>query len=104
MDLKDLITEYLANGEEAFRAFNAGHPETSEKLFRQNEKLIEEYFKGKATPTGDVKKSASMEKTEDEQKEKPAAVPGASLRPGPFGPAQDAPKGSAPQQEPKQTE
>jgi len=76
MDLKDLIKEYLENGEEAFRAFNAGHPETSEKLFKRNGDLIREYFAGKATPVGDVTKSATSEKTAETSQATPVQPAG----------------------------
>jgi len=83
MDLKDLVAKYLENGEEAFRAFNAGHPETSEKLFKRNEDLIREYFAGKAPPAGDVTESTTSEKTAETSQATPAQPAGhAAKAPG----------------------
>ena len=77
MDLKDVIAIVDQEANEAHRAFHAGHHENAEKHLYTIEKTVVEYLRMPATPAGDVTKATEKQVPEDEQKEKPAEVPGA---------------------------
>ena len=78
MDLKDVIKEVRDKAVEAHNAFHAGHHDVAENYLMEQMLKICAYFNGNITLPEVVKTSASTEKTEDEQKEKPEAALGDS--------------------------
>ena len=79
MDLKDVVATVLDRAEEANKAFHAGHSDSSHVYLLKIVDTIDRYFKDKTTPAGDVTKSATSEKPEENATEKPEQVPGAVL-------------------------
>ena len=104
MDLKDILAEVETSTREAVLAFHAGHHDITENYLMNQMLTLCAYFDDKKEHGEPVTKATDKQVQEDEQKEKPAAVPGASLHPGPFGPAEAYLKFGVPQTEQKPTQ
>lgn len=87
MDLKDLVANNQVTSAEALSAFNAGHHDKAEEQLKTQMIETGKYFDEKTTPAGDVTGSATSEKPDEVQKEKPAEVPGSPAQPAAAAPA-----------------
>ena len=104
MDLKDMIAELDKGADEAHRAFHAGHYEVAEEFLRTVAHKIAEYLGMKTIEQEHVTEATDIQTPANEQTEKPAAAPGASLHPGPFGPDAAARQAGHPEEAEKQTQ
>ena len=104
MDLKDVIADVREKAIEAHNAFHAGHGDVSEKYLLEIAEKIVEYLEITIPKKVDVTEATDIQTPANEQTEKPAAAPGASLHPGPFGPDAAARQAGHPEEAEKQTQ